>query len=159
MTQKEIKGRVLFDTCVLLTFFLNEDEADIVEDIIKLVMTGKITGFITSASIVELTTTFIRKNKEQALAELMELLNQNFIILNMTPDTAILAGGLKAKYQKFTKGFSHVDAVISASAIIHNCIVLTYDTEFDRVVEIQKQKPKEFWDNFGSNKNQLKKER
>ncbi len=154
MTQKEIKDRVLFDTCVLLTFFLDEDEADIVEEILKLAIKKEVVGFITSASIVELTTIFVRKNKEQVLAELIELLNQNFIVLNTTQDTAILAGGLKAKYQKFTKGFSHVDAVISASAIMHNCMVLTYDTEFNRVVEIQKKKPKEFLDNY-NNKNQF----
>ena len=153
MTQKETKDRVLFDTCVLLTFFLNEDEADIVEEILKLTIKKEIVGFITASSIVELTTIFVRKNKEQVLVELMELLNQNFIILNTTQDTAILAGGLKAKYQKFTKGFSHVDAIIAASAIMHNCTVLTYDTEFNRVVEVQKKKPKEFLDNFRYNKN------
>ncbi len=87
---------------------------------------------------------FIREGAESRLPEALDFLKNNFMIIDTTQEIAFLAGTIKAKYQTREKGLSHVDSVICASAIIFDCAVITYDSEFNRVSEVEVKRPSDF---------------
>ena len=142
MTESRKHGNnVILDTCVLLEYFLNSKNAEEVEKLIEKIIEKKLEGHISASTIAEITTIFIREGAENRLPEVLSFLKNNFLIIDTTEEIAFLAGTLKAKYQTRKKGLSHVDSVICASAILFSCVVITYDSEFDRVSEAEIRKP------------------
>jgi predicted nucleic acid-binding protein len=135
---------VVLDSCVLLEYFLNSKRADEVEKLLDKIVSGELTGYISSSTITEITTIFIRENAESKLPEALDFLKNNFLVIDTTQEIAFLAGTIKAKYQTREKGLSHVDAVICASAIIFDCTIITYDSELDRVSEVEVKRPSSF---------------
>lgn len=145
MTEGRKQGsNVILDTCVLLEYFLNSKKAGEVERLLERIVSGEINGYISSSTITEITTVFIRENAENRLPEVLDFLKNNFLIIDTTPEIAFLAGTIKAKYQTREKGLSHVDAVICASAIMFGCAIITYDSEFDRISEVEVKRPSAF---------------
>jgi predicted nucleic acid-binding protein len=145
MTEGKKPGsNVALDTCVLLEYFLNSKKAEEVEKLLDRIIAGELTGHISSSTITEIATIFIRENAEKKLPEVLDFLKNNFVLIDTTPEIAFLAGTIKAKYQTREKGLSHVDAVICASAIIFDCAIVTYDSEFDRVTEVEVKRPSDF---------------
>ncbi|KAB2942085.1 MAG: tRNA(fMet)-specific endonuclease VapC [Candidatus Methanoperedens nitroreducens] len=142
MTESKKPGsKIILDTCVLLEYFLNSKKADEVEKLLNKIVSGELEGHISSSTITEITTIFIRENAENKIPEVLDFLKNSFLIIDTTPEIAFLAGTIKAKYQTREKGLSHVDAVICASAILFDCTIVTYDSEFDRVSEVIIKRP------------------
>lgn len=145
MTENRKHGcNVILDTCVLLEYFLNSKRADEVGKLLDKILSGELEGYISSGTITEITTIFIRESAENTIPDVLEFLKNNFRIIDTTTEIAFLAGTIKAKYQTREKGLSHVDAIICASAIIFDCAIITYDSEFERVSEAEVHKPPDF---------------
>lgn len=138
---KKHADKIILDTCVLLEYFLNSKKAEEVEKLLDRIVSGNLEGYISVSTITEITTFFVREDSESRLPEVIDFLKNNLFILNTTTEIAFLAGTIKAKYQTREKGLSHVDAIICASAIMFDCIVITYDSEFDRVSEVKVKRP------------------
>ena len=51
---KNNTNRAVLDTCVLLRFFLNEEGADIVNEVLKKVEAGEVKGYVSVLTITEL---------------------------------------------------------------------------------------------------------
>ena len=138
---KKHADNIILDTCVLLEYFLNSKKAGEVEKLLDKIVSGNLEGYISVSTITEITTFFIREDSQSRLPDVIDFLKNNFLILNTTPEIAFLAGTIKAKYQTREKGLSHVDAIICASAIMFDCIIVTYDSEFDRISEVKINRP------------------
>ena len=116
---KKNADKIILDTCVLLEYFLNSKKAEDVEKLLDKIVSGNLEGYISVSTITEITTFFVREDSESRLPEVIDFLKNNLLILNTTPEIAFLAG----------------------TAIMFDCIIVTYDSEFDRVSEVKVKRP------------------
>ena len=142
--QEKKKG--LFDTGVLLKFFLGEKDKDIVRKLLDKVIIKEIKGFISVVTVSEIVTICIRDKKEFLIPTLLEFIHQNFAVVDTTSEIAVLSGYFKAKYSKGKRTLSHADSVILACAFIYGCALITFDPEFEGIKEIKILKPNGFLD-------------
>lgn len=135
---------VLLDTGVLLKFFLGEEGADNVKGLLIKIASGKQTGFISVVTLSEIVTICIRREKEYLIPTILEFTHQQFKIIDITSEIAILSGHFKAKYSKGQRNLSHADSMILACSFMYGCTLLTYDPEFDDVGEVEVMTPERF---------------
>ena len=140
------RKRGLFDTGVLLKFFLGEKDKEIVRKLLDKVVLKEIEGFISVVTVSEIVTICIRDKKEFLMPTLLEFIHQNFAVVDTTSEIAVLSGYFKAKYSKGKRTLSHADSIILACAFIYGCTLITYDPEFKGVKEIEIIKPNLFLD-------------
>jgi len=140
------RKRGLFDTGVLLKFFLGEKDKEIVRKLLDKVVLKEIEGFISVVTVSEIVTICIRDKKEFLMPTLLEFIHQNFAVVDTTSEIAVLSGFFKAKYSKGKRTLSHADSIILACAFIYGCTLITYDPEFEGVKEIEIIKPNTFLD-------------
>lgn len=73
------------------------------------------------------------RNQEKAL----DMLNQ-FVILHTTDKTANILSNLKYNYEKKGINFKLADLIIASLVIENNLILLTQDTDFEKLDELNK---------------------
>ena len=135
---------ILVDTGVLLKFLLGEEGKETIRELLIKIVSGEVRGFISVVTLSELVTICIRRKKEFLIPTILEFIHQNFTIVDTTSEVAILGGYFKAKYSKKKETLSHADSILLACGFLYSCILLTYDSEFDKVKDVVIQTPEKF---------------
>ncbi|MBI3477363.1 MAG: PIN domain-containing protein, partial [Acidobacteria bacterium] len=106
--------------------------------------TGKVGGYECVVTLSEITTIILREGRQSDLESVLSGMREDFSLVNITPEIAVLSGVLKSRYAAARKGFSLADSLICAAAQIMDLPLVTYDSEFDRVTEVDVRKPDHF---------------
>jgi len=154
MNQKDWKSKVVLDTCVILRFFLGEEGADNVNELLKQIEAGDVKGYVSVLTITELIVILSREEKgldnsdERVLWRCLDYLFKTLIVVPVSVDIAILGAKYKLEYAKAgikgKRGLSYVDGIIAGTAERLGSILLTYDPEFDGIDEINVISPDKF---------------
>ncbi len=130
--------RELFvDTNVLLKVFLSEEDFESVFKVLGLIEEKEITGFLSTVSVSELVTIFGRRKQYVDLDHILPWLSRTFEIVSVSTEIAILAGHLKARYASAKSPLSFADSIIAASSILYDTSLITFDSEFNKIKELE----------------------
>ena len=91
-------------------------------------------SFISSMTLAELADKFQREN--MCFEEVKDFLKENFTILNIGFEIAILAAKIKKERRKKFNKFGLSDALILATAKTNNLILYTKDKDFSGEAEV-----------------------
>ena len=151
--KQDYKSKVILDTCVLLRFFLNEEGADKVNEVLKKVEAEKVKGYVSVLTITELIVILTRAVKnsddldEGIVWKCPDYVFKTLIIVPVSADIAIIAAKYKLRYTKKgegKRGLSYVDGVIVGTAQKLESSLLTYDPEFTGIEEVEIVSPEKF---------------
>ena len=133
------------DTGVILAFTMKEADKnpEFLERLFLSIKEGKNLGLISVITVSEIFAVFGKLGEVKKAVELIVFLKESGIkITEVNEIVAKNAGLFKAKYSTSKKGFSYADALILATAIENKSdMVLTFDPEFDGIIEIKIAKP------------------
>lgn len=132
-----MKDRIVVDTNVLLKVFFKEEGNETIVKFFEAIEQKEIAGFLSAVSLSEIVTIFSRREKIEELENVLEWLIRTFTIISVTPELSILSGYIKSKYSTAKSPLSFADSVIAASSLIYNATLVTYDSEFDKIKEIE----------------------
>ncbi len=136
--------RELFvDTNVLLKVFLSEQDFESVLKVLRLIEDKEITGYLSTVSVSELVTIFGRRKQYVDLDNILPWLSRTFEIVSVSTEIAILAGHLKARYASAKSPLSFADSIIAASSILYDTSLITFDSEFNKIKELEISLPDE----------------
>ncbi len=135
----------ILDTCVILRYTNDEYGAESVEKILDLITKKRIAGIISAAVLAEIFAILYKTNALDRAIEILDYLrNIGVIFADVNTEIAILSGIFKGKYSTARKGFSYGDGIVLATAFIYSGCVLTYDSEFDRITDVEILTPEKF---------------
>jgi len=133
---------IVIDTCVILKYALDEDGSDRIDGLLNKIRNQSESAIMPSTVLTELFAILTKRNLKEIAIEIEEhLIDSGVEVIPVNRDMAVLAGFLKAKYATAQKGFSYNDAIILALAIEYDASICTYDSEFDRVTEVEVKTP------------------
>jgi len=122
----------VFDSFAILVLLRNESGADLVQRLLDEVKNGKARGYLSAVNLAELVYIVTRrKGREEALVIVESARSWGLRIMEVTSDSAVAAGAVKAKYP-----MSLADAFCVAGAIDKNAAVVTGDKEMKPVSEV-----------------------
>jgi len=136
--------RELFiDTNVLLKVFFSEKDFEPVLKVLSLIEEKEITGYLSTVSVSELVTIFGRRKQYVYLDNILPWLSRTFEVVSVSTEIAILAGHLKARYASAKSPLSFADSVIAASSVLYDTSLMTFDSEFNKIKELEISLPDE----------------
>jgi len=120
-------ARIVFDTCVLVSYINADAKAESVGEVLNEVADGKVTGLISTAAVCEFLEKVTRvHNREIAIEALNDLKELGLVVMEVTEEIAKLAGPLKAKFSQL----STADAIIASTAYVNDAKLYTFDKGF-----------------------------
>lgn len=121
---------VVFDTEVLLIFYLGEEGADIVEDLLEQVQNKKVPGYLNIVNLTEFYYILYRRDMTVADEKVRNLRAFGLEIIPLTDDGLWKeAGRIKGDY-----ALSLADAFAGATAIVKgDTLVVGRDEEFEQI--------------------------
>lgn len=130
-------SELFVDTNVLLKLFFKEQGFQSVLKVLNLIEEKEITGYLSTVTVSELVTIFGRKKQYVDLDNLLPWLSKNFEIVSVSTEIAILGGHLKARYASAKSPLSFADSIIAASSILYDTALITFDSEFNKIKELE----------------------
>lgn len=121
--------KILLDACSLLSFLLDEKEADQIENLIKKASQGDIKLYMSLINYGEVCITIDKVFTEPKSFEIKELIKNNLSIqiLNLDVDIIETAAKIKSK-----GGLAYPDAIALVTSQNYNLTLLTKDSEFKK---------------------------
>jgi predicted nucleic acid-binding protein len=140
LTNESKKHKVLLDTKPLIKLFAKEEGWETIQEILLRIENGEI-----EAAITEIYYKYLHeKRADLAKARVEELrYAASMKKLGIDERIAIKAGEFKGKY-----AVPIADAYISATAYYNDSIVLSDDTDFEKIKEVRVQSEQEFLSAF-----------
>jgi predicted nucleic acid-binding protein len=129
------KIKIALDTCVLIDYFDGTGEVAYIQRIFNLLDKEVIEGFVSVVTITEIIKHLRDLEKFGAISnnsieDILESIEDNFVILSVEYDIANDAGELKSKYSTKLRPLSYNDAFIASTAKSLNLTLITCDGEF-----------------------------
>ena len=122
------KTRLLFDTHAFLAFFNREDGSETISNHMDAIQNGDAEGFVATITLTELAYIYSRKLDEASgTLRVMQIQHSKMNLIPLSAEIAIRAGTLKRS------GISIADAIIAASALSINALVVTNDLHFSEM--------------------------
>lgn len=122
------KTRLLFDTHAFLVFFNREDGSETIRNHMDAIQNGDAEGFVATITLTELAYIYSRKLDEASgTLRVMQIQYSKMNLIPLSAEIAIRAGTLKHS------GISIADAIIAASALSVNALVVTNDLHFSEM--------------------------
>jgi predicted nucleic acid-binding protein len=145
LTNESKKHRVLLDTKPLIKLFAKEEGWETIQKILLHIENGEIEAAISVVTLTEIYYKYLHeKRADLAKARVEELrYAASMKKLGIDERIAIKAGEFKGKY-----AVPIADAYISATAYYNDSIVLSDDTDFEKIKEIRVQSEQEFLSAF-----------
>jgi predicted nucleic acid-binding protein len=122
------KTKLLFDTHAFLAFFNREEGSEIIRNYMDAIQNGDAQGFVATITLTELAYIYSRKMDEASgTLRVMQILHSKLNVIPLSAEIAIKAGTLKRP------GISVADAIIAASALSVDALVITNDSHFSEM--------------------------
>ena len=86
---------------------------------------------------------FLSEEEYVDLDNILPWLSRTFEIVSVSTEIAILAGHLKARYASAKSPLSFADSIIAASSILYDASLITFDSEFNKIKELEISLPDE----------------
>jgi len=141
LTREFSKCKILLDTEPLIKLFAKEEDWDCVQKILTTIEEGKIEAAISVVTLTEIYYKYLHEKREDVAKTRTDELKYAVYIrkLDVTEETAIIAGEFKGKYK-----IPIADAQIAAAAYSEGLIIISNDADFKKIAEIETQTEKEF---------------
>jgi predicted nucleic acid-binding protein len=123
---------MLLDTSVWIEFFQGAEKSKRVEDILK--TEENFTGIITFAEVVNWC---LKNNIQDKIKDYIEGIKNGSTILGLNEPIAILAGKINYERKRIEKDRGMMDSIILATAQIYNLKVLTKDSQFKDLPNVE----------------------
>jgi|YelNatPaOPRAMG01_1025707.scaffolds.fasta_scaffold05032_4 predicted nucleic acid-binding protein len=123
---------MLLDTSVWIEFFQGAEKSKRVEDILK--TEENFTGIITFAEVVNWC---LKNNIQDKIKDYIEGIKNGSTILGLNEPIVILAGKINYERKRIEKDWGMMDSIILATAQIYNLKVLTKDSQFKDLPNVE----------------------
>ena len=123
---------MLLDTSVWIEFFQGAEKSKRVEDILK--TEENFTGIITFAEVVNWC---LKNNIQDKIKDYIEGIKNGSTILGLNEPIVILAGKINYERKRIEKDWGMMDSIILATAQIYNLKVLTKDSQFNDLSNVE----------------------
>ena len=142
MIRESSKCKILIDTEPLIKLFSKEEGWDCVQKILAKIEEGKIDAAISVVTLTEIYYKYLHEKREDVAKTRTNELKYAVYIrkLDVTEETAIIAGEFKGKYS-----IPIADAHIAAAAYAEGLIIISDDADFKKITEVETLTEKEFF--------------
>jgi predicted nucleic acid-binding protein len=123
---------MLLDTSVWIEFFQGAEKSKRVEDILK--TEENFTSIITFAEVVNWC---LKNNIQDKIKDYIEGIKNGSTILGLNEPIVILAGKINYERKRIEKDWGMMDSIILATAQIYNLKVLTKDSQFKDLPNVE----------------------
>jgi len=141
LRKESARPRVVLDTKPLIKLFVQEDGWDAVQKILAKIEVGEVEGAISVVTLTEIYYKYLQEKKPDLAKTRTEDLKHAIYLrkLEIGEETAIKAGEFKGRYN-----VSIADAFIAASAYLEESVIISDDTDYERISEVKVLTEKEF---------------
>ncbi|MBI4009760.1 MAG: PIN domain-containing protein [Candidatus Aenigmarchaeota archaeon] len=123
---------MLLDTSAWIEFFQGTEKSKKVENVLK--TEENFTSIVTFAEIVNWC---LKNNIQDKIKGYIEGIKNGSTILELNEPIAIIAGKLNYERKKIVKNWGMIDSIILATAQIYNLKVLTKDSQFKDLSNVE----------------------
>jgi len=123
---------MLLDTSVWIEFFQGTEKSKKVEDILK--TEENFTSIVTLAEVVNWC---FKNNIQDKIKDYIEGIKNGSTILGLNEPIVILAGKINYERKRIEKNWGIMDSIILATAQIYNLKVLTKDSQFKDLPNVE----------------------
>jgi len=125
--------KVILDTMPLIAYFKGEKGHERIRDLLRMVEEGKTDSFISNMMLIEVYYKYFREAGEEiAIQRADQLRFSSLEIVPIDDRIALLAGKIKGKH-----AIPIADAVIGATAIILNGVLVSDDAHFGKIERLK----------------------
>ncbi len=121
---------IILDTSAWIEFFIKSKKGELVKEILK-----KGECYTSIVSISEISNWALRENKDGK--EITEFVIKTTEIININNEISFLAGELSYKRKQKVKNWGMLDSFILATALIYSFTILTKDSHFKDLENVQ----------------------
>ena len=141
MTRESEKPRILLDTKPLIKFFAREEGWKNVKDILTKIEEAEIEAAISVVTLTEIYYKYLHEKRPDLAKTRTDEIKYAVYVrkLDVTQETAIVAGEFKGKYS-----VPLADAYIAAAANAEELIIISDDEDFKKICEVVTLTEKEF---------------
>lgn len=123
----------MFDSFAVLVLLRNESGAELVQRLLDEVKSGEARGYLSAVNLAELVYIITRRKGSEAAGLVFESVKSwGLQVIEVSTDSAMAAGTVKAKYP-----MSLADAFCVAAAVESNAAVVTGDKEMRPITEVE----------------------
>jgi len=123
---------MLLDTYAWVEFFKGTNEGKKVKEILK-----KEKCYTCIVSIAELVEWCSKNNLKEEIKEYFKAITKSSVILNLDEEISLLAGKINHERKKNIEGWGMMDSLILATAISYDIKILTGDTHFKDLPNVE----------------------
>ena len=123
---------MLFDTSAWIEFFQGTDKAEKVKE--KLTTEENFTSIVTFAELINWC---LKNNLESKIKEYIQGIKIGSTILDLDETIVVAAGKINYERKKAVKNWGMLDSFILSTALVYDLKVLTKDTQFEDVPNVE----------------------